>query len=95
MAYDHWRYDETRPIWELFNLVVTTDKKGYDKRMKEGFSNVLLSQWACNHFFYKNLNLPKIHDVSFVGRCYGARKNFIDTLKRNGGMSSMFMERPA
>ena len=81
---DHWRYEETQPIWELFNLVVTTDRKGYEKRMEKGFSNVLLSQWGCNHFLYRKLNLPKIYDVSFVGRCYGERQNFVDTLKRNG-----------
>ena len=40
LADDHWRYEETRSVWELFNLVVTTDRKGYEKRMKEGFSNV-------------------------------------------------------
>ena len=81
---DHWRYEETKPIWDLFNLVVTTDRKGYEKRIKEGFSNVLLSQWGCNHFLYKNLNLPKKYDVSFVGRCYGERQEFIETLKRQG-----------
>jgi len=82
---DHWRYEETRPIWKLFNLVVTTDKEGYEKRRKEGFTNkVILSQWGCNHFLYKNLNLLRIYDVSFVGRCYGERKSFIDTLIRNG-----------
>jgi spore maturation protein CgeB len=81
---DHWRYEETKPIWELFNLIVTTDRKGYEKRMKEGFDNVLLSQWGCNHFLYRKSNLPKIYDVSFVGRCYGERENFVDTLKRNG-----------
>jgi spore maturation protein CgeB len=81
---DHWRYEETQPVWKLFNYVVTTDRKGYEKRMKEGFSNVVLSQWACNHFLYRKLNLPKIYDVSFVGRCYGERENFVNTLKRNG-----------
>ena len=81
---DHMQYEETRPVWELFNLVVTTDRKGYEERKKEGFSNVFLSQWACNHFLYKNLNLPKVYDVSFVGRRYGERQNFIDTLKRKG-----------
>ena len=84
LADDHWRYGETKPVWELFNLVVTTDRKGYEKRMKKGFSNVLLSQWGCNHFLYNNLNLPKIYDVSFVGRCYGERENFISILKRDG-----------
>lgn len=84
LADDQWRYEETRPVWELFNLVVTTDRKGYEKRMKGGFTNVLLSQWACNHFLYKNLNLPRIYDVSFVGRTYGKRQEFIETLKKQG-----------
>jgi spore maturation protein CgeB len=83
LADDHWRYDETKPIWELFNLVVTTDRKGCEKRINAGFSNVLLSQWGCNHFLYTNLNLPKIYDVSFVGRCYGKREEFVETLKRH------------
>lgn len=84
LADDYWRYEETRPVWELFNLVVTTDIKGYERRKKGGLNNVLLSQYGCNHFLYKNLNLPKIYEVSFVGRCYGERKNFIEALKRNG-----------
>ena len=84
LADDHWRYEETRSVWDLFNLVVSTDRKGYERRKQEGFSNVLLSQWGCNHFLYKNLNLPKIYDVSFVGQCYGERENFVNTLKRKG-----------
>ena len=81
---DHWRYEGTRPVWGLFNFIVTTDRKGYEARIDEGFSNVLLSQWACNHFLYKNLNLTKIYDVSFVGRCYGEREGFVNTLKNKG-----------
>lgn len=84
LADDHWRYEETRPVWKLFNLVVTTDSKGFEKRRKEGFINVFLTQWACDHFLYKNLNRPRIYDVSFVGRCHGKRQSFVDTLKRHG-----------
>lgn len=84
LADDHWRYEETRPIWKLFNLIVTTDSEGFEKRRKEGFANVFLTQWACNHFLYKNLNLPRTYDVSFVGRCYGERKNFVDTIRKRG-----------
>jgi len=51
-------------------------------KKKEGFSNAFLSQWACNHFLYKNLNLPKIYDVSFVGRYNEERQNFINILKK-------------
>ena len=81
---DHMQYEETRSVWELFNLIVNANEKGYEKRKKEGFSNAFLSQWACNHFLYRNLNLPKIYDVSFVGRCYGVRQKFVDILKRHG-----------
>jgi spore maturation protein CgeB len=80
---DLWQYEETRSLWELFNLIVPADRAGYERRKKEGFNNVFPSAWACNHFLYKNLNLPKIYDVSFVGQCYGERPGFIDILKRN------------
>lgn len=81
---DHFQYEETRPVWELFNLVVTMDKKGYEKRKKEAFNDVFFFPPACDSSLYKILNLPKIYDISFVGQCYGRRQKFIDTLKRNG-----------
>ena len=81
---DHVQYEETRSLWKLFNIIVSANEKGHEKRKKEGFSNAFLSQWACNCFIYKNLNLPKIYDVSFVGRCNGERQDFIDILKKNG-----------
>lgn len=83
-ADDHHQYENTRPIWELFNLVVTTDRIGYERRKKEGFDNVMLSQYASNHLLYRNLNLPKIYGVSFAGQCFGNRFRFIDTLRGNG-----------
>lgn len=33
---DQWQYEETRSVWQLFNLVITTDRKGYERR-KRGF----------------------------------------------------------
>jgi spore maturation protein CgeB len=87
---DHWRYEETRPVWKLFNLVVTTDEKGYERRKEEGFSNVFLSQWACNHFLYKKLNLQRIYDITFVGQPYGKRAEFIETLKKEGINVTLF-----
>ncbi|MBW6462548.1 MAG: glycosyltransferase [DPANN group archaeon] len=84
LADDHWRYEETRPIWTLFDLVVTTDKNGYNNRIKDNFKNVVLSQWAYNHFIYTNMNLQKKYDVSFVGQCYSKRKEFINLLKKEG-----------
>jgi spore maturation protein CgeB len=81
---DHWRYEESRQVWQLFDLVVTTDAEGVEKRRKEGRENVLLSQWGCNHFLYKKLDLPKIYDVSFTGRTHGKRVEFIEELRRQG-----------
>jgi len=79
---DSWRYEETRPIWELFNTIITTDKNKHNQRTEEGFNSVL-SQWACNHLLYRKLNLSKIYDISFVGRCYGERKEFIELLREH------------
>lgn len=79
LADDHWRYNDTKIVWELFDLIITTDKDGYEKR--KGKYEVLLSQWGCNHLIYRDLNLPRIYDVTFVGRCHGKRKEFVDALK--------------
>lgn len=84
LADDHWRYENTRQVWELFNVIITTDREGYEKRLREGNQKVILSQWGCNHFLYNKLNLPKVYDVSFTGRRYGDRKNFIEKLKNYG-----------
>jgi len=81
---DHMDYERERPVWEMFNLVVTTERRGYERRISEGFKNVFLSQWGCNHHIYKNLNLPKKYDVCFVGRCYGEREGFVETLRKRG-----------
>ena len=79
---DSWRYEEIRPIWELFNTIITTDKNKHNKRTEEGFNSVL-SQWACNHRLCRKLNLSKKYDISFVGRCYGERKEFIELLREH------------
>lgn len=81
---DHWRYEESRTVWELFDLVVTTDTDGLEKRRREGRDNVVLSQWGCNQFLYRKADLPKAYDVSFIGSNYGNRGEFIEFLRSNG-----------
>jgi spore maturation protein CgeB len=81
---DYVRHEETRPIWEIFNIIVTMDAFAYEKRKKEGFSNVFLSQWGFNHFLYKDLNIPRIYDVTFIGQCYGKRPVLINELRKQG-----------
>ncbi|MHC1588267.1 MAG: CgeB family protein [Methermicoccaceae archaeon] len=83
-ADDHWQYEDTRAVWELFNCVATTDRVGYEKRKKEGFEDVVLSQWGCNHFLYRRLDLPRVYEVSFVGRAHGKRRQFVEALRERG-----------
>lgn len=84
LADDHWRYEDTLSVWKLFNVVITTDRNGFERRQKDGYQKTILSQWGCNHFLYKQLRTPKIFNVSFVGRRYGERQNFINQLKERG-----------
>lgn len=78
------RYEEARPIWERFNAVVTMDKNAYEKRQREGFTNVFLSQWGVNHYLYRDLGLRRTRDVAFVGQSYGRRPEFIKRLRDRG-----------
>jgi spore maturation protein CgeB len=84
LADDHWRYEETKSLWKIFNLVCSTDSEGVKKRQGEGFSNSFSTQWGCNNHLFRNLNLPKKYDVTFVGRSYGKRKEFVDTIRNHG-----------
>lgn len=81
-ADDHWRFDNFSRYWAPhFNWVITTDENALPKYQSIGYKNVILSQWACNHFMYKNLNLPRTIDVSFVGQAYGNRQGIVNAIR--------------
>jgi len=82
---DHWRFDNFTQYWaEHFNWNITTTKDAVAKYHKIGYENVIYSQWACNHFLYRPLNLPQIYDVTFIGQPHGVRRNFIEKIRRAG-----------
>jgi spore maturation protein CgeB len=84
-ADDHWRFENYSRYWARnFNWVVTTDFEAIPKYQSIGYSNAILSQWACNHFLYKNFDLNPEYDVSFVGQAYGNRRRIIDTVEKTG-----------
>ncbi|XOB40747.1 MAG: glycosyltransferase [Candidatus Nealsonbacteria bacterium] len=84
-ADDHWRFDNYSKYWiPYFNWMVTTDSKALAKYQNIGFNNVIKSQWACNYFLYKPLNLPKIYDVTFVSQPHGNRKKVVEKIKEAG-----------
>lgn len=82
---DVWRFDNYSKYWApYFNWVVTADSHAPEKYNKLGYKNVIKSQFACNNFVYKPLDLPKIYDITFVGQRYGNRKKIIKEIKKSG-----------
>jgi spore maturation protein CgeB len=82
---DHWRFDNFSKFWApCFNWVVTTANSALPKYEKIKYHNVIKSQWACNHFLYRQLDLPLIYDVTFVGQPHGNRRQVIEKLRENG-----------
>ncbi len=84
-ADDHWRFDNYSKYWAPhFNWSVTTDFEAVPKYKNIGYSNIILSQWACNHFLYKNIPYNPAYDVSFIGMAYKSRRDTIGYLKQAG-----------
>jgi len=82
---DHWRFDNYSKYWaSCFNWIATTDSLAINKYYKIGYKNVIKTQWACNHFLYKPLNLEKIYDLTFIGQPHGKRKKIIKKIKKAG-----------
>lgn len=82
---DHWRFYNYSKHWApYFDWIVTTDPMAIRKYHKIGYKNVIFSQWACNHFLCRPLNLTKIYDVAFLGQPHGNRRRIIDKIRRAG-----------
>jgi len=82
---DHWRFDSFSRRWApCFNWVVTTSTDAMYRYADAGITNVIKSQWGCNHHRYQKLDLPMKHDVSFVGLPHGNRRKIIHELFRAG-----------
>jgi spore maturation protein CgeB len=82
---DQWRFESFSRLWTpCFNWVVTTTEAALPKYEALGFRNVIKSQWACNHFLYRKLDLPLQYDVTFVGQPHGNRREILAHLKDAG-----------
>ena len=82
---DHWRFDNYSKYWgPLYHWVATTDPLAPEKYRKIGYKNAVFLPQGCTPNIYKPLNLPKIYDVSFVGRPHGIRRKMIEKLKSAG-----------
>ncbi len=82
---DHWRFEQYSRLWApCFRWVVTTAESALPKYAQMGYHNVVKSQWACNTFLYRRLNLPLEYDVTFIGQPYGQRRQVIEQLRHAG-----------
>jgi len=77
--------DYSRHYANVYDFMVTTYPDIYDRAKQQGYSNVLLSQWAANtHLSKPAPEVEKIYDVCFVGAAYGDRPAYIQALKDAG-----------
>ncbi|HUT60393.1 MAG TPA: glycosyltransferase [Phycisphaerae bacterium] len=82
---DHWRFERFSRHWApCFNWCVTTARSALPKYAAIGYGNVIKSQWACNPFLYRKLDVPLEHDVTFVGQPHGNRRAIIEALRAAG-----------
>ena len=82
---DHWNFYKCSKYWApLFHWVFTTDPLAIEKYQRIGYKNAVFLPQGYNHFLYRPLNLPKIYDITFIGRPHGVRKTIIKKLKEVG-----------
>jgi spore maturation protein CgeB len=82
---DVWRFDDfTSRYAPCFDWSITTASSAIPRYERIGVRNVIRSQWACNHWVYRPLDLPLRHDVTFVGQPHGARRIVLDALRAEG-----------
>ena len=84
-ADDHWRFPVFSKYWApLFTAISTTDSKAVAKYRALGIGNVIKTQWAANQYLYKPQDPAKNTEgfnITFVGKNYGNRGEYIDYLK--------------
>lgn len=96
-ADDHWRVPVYSRYWApLFTMVSTTDADAPYLYKKYGINNVFKTQWGANIHLYKpqefkTANVEKRNiQISFVGKKYGNREKYINSLISNGLSAGAF-----
>lgn len=82
---DHWRFDNYSQYWApCFNWVSTTAKSALPKYESKGYDHVIKSQWGCNPFLYRKMDLALKYDMTFIGQPHGNRREIINVIKNSG-----------
>lgn len=84
-ADDHWRFRSYSRHWAPYlTWVATTYREAARGYRRLGFRNVILTQWACNHYLYRPRDVPRDLDITFVGQSHGTRRRIIEELHSRG-----------
>lgn len=83
-AYHLHRPSGTHAMIPAIDLAATTAPESVDWYLKEGCPAVFFPEASHPGIFQLQPGLPKEHDVSFVGGCYGIRETVVQALRNAG-----------
>ncbi|MDX1915693.1 MAG: glycosyltransferase [Methylophilus sp.] len=78
------QWSGTYPLIPHIDLALTAAPEAVDWYKKEGCPAIFFPEASDPDIFYPMPELPKIHEVSFVGACYGIRKKIVVALRKAG-----------
>lgn len=81
---DTWRENYTIFWAAHFDFFTTPDSFSLRKYHALGLNQVLFFPYGCNEILYRKMDLPKVHDVSFVGRWHPYRQWLVNRIKKAG-----------
>lgn len=77
-------WDGTFPLIPHLDLTLTAAPEAVDWYRKEGGEALFFAEASDPDIFHPMPDLPKIHDVCFVGSCYGIREKVVAALREAG-----------
>lgn len=80
----HGEWDGTYPLIPHIDLTLTAAPEAVDWYRKEGGAALFFPEASDPGIFHPMPELPKIHDVSFVGSRYGIREKVVTALRNAG-----------
>lgn len=81
---DTWRIEYSKFWSKFYHYVTTSSVNGKSIWNIRGCANFIYSPFGCNHDVFKNKNVEKIYDVTFVGGYHTYRAWVIRKLKKSG-----------
>lgn len=81
---DRHRWSAIRPLIPVLDLALTAAPECVEWYEKEGCPARFFPEASDPTIYYPMPDLPKIHDVSFVGGRYGIREKIVTALRRAG-----------